>query len=345
MPREVPPGWYPDPYGTAGLLRWWDGVQWSTFTQEAPEPEPEEPQPARSESAEPEPTEPEPLELRLTDPGRAGPHAPEPEPAGPGQAEAPGPRIYGVPPRDVPADDPLLSPYDEPRRRTRWPWLAASGLLAAAVAVAAVLLRTDAVGLIGGDRAARPVATASATPQPPQPAAAGRIDDPAAGLSYARLGGRWKVMDRARLRTMRWTAGQYQIAQDDYDGKGHDALASCLSSPLPGNFPYSGSGDLADTSASLARTIEKTFYPAHSRRHDRTSEATRVDGHPAWLRTYVLSYPDAQAKGYDFRSETVTIVLVDRGQRAPGVLWVSIPDNRDELLPDVETVISSLRVQ
>lgn len=38
-------GWYPDPRGADGRLRWWDGAAWTTFTTEPPsaEPEPEAP--------------------------------------------------------------------------------------------------------------------------------------------------------------------------------------------------------------------------------------------------------------------------------------------------------------
>src|SRR6202161_3803950 len=33
---DLPPsGWYPDPYGTPDLLRWWDGVNWTRHTHPA----------------------------------------------------------------------------------------------------------------------------------------------------------------------------------------------------------------------------------------------------------------------------------------------------------------------
>ncbi len=59
------PGWYSDPSGVAGQLRWWDGTQWTGHVT---------PDPTATTAVEPEP-EPEPVPEPEPEPG------PEPEPA------------------------------------------------------------------------------------------------------------------------------------------------------------------------------------------------------------------------------------------------------------------------
>src|SRR5262249_53073343 len=44
---DIPPaGWYPDPYGVPGLLRWWDGATWTQHTHQGSALELADPGPA-----------------------------------------------------------------------------------------------------------------------------------------------------------------------------------------------------------------------------------------------------------------------------------------------------------
>lgn len=47
---DVPPGWYPDPWGM-GALRWWDGSRWSPFASPAGAPHPHLGRPSAAEMA------------------------------------------------------------------------------------------------------------------------------------------------------------------------------------------------------------------------------------------------------------------------------------------------------
>ena len=50
MTASVPAGWYPDPSGAPGALRWWDGATWTEHAQPAT-PQPGTPQPAAGQPA------------------------------------------------------------------------------------------------------------------------------------------------------------------------------------------------------------------------------------------------------------------------------------------------------
>ncbi|MQA85032.1 MAG: DUF2510 domain-containing protein [Streptosporangiales bacterium] len=239
----------------------------------------------------------------------------------------------------------------EERPRRMWPWLVAGGAgLLVLVIVGVVAL--FATGVIGGRSDTPPVA------KPPSPAPSqgggqsggqtspvlGRINDPQAGLSYAKLGGDWAALQPGGEHGMDdWTGGQYQVAQADFQGSS-DYLATCTSAPLLPSIQYNGPDSLQATTTFLAKSIEGRYYPAEHIREDAASEARQVDGHQAWMVRYQLRFPQAEQNGWEFQGESVVIMVIDRGSgKDPAMFYFSLPDNLP-LEGDIDAALSSIKV-
>ena len=68
----------------------------------------------------------------------------------------------------------------------------------------------------------------------------------------------------------------------------------------------------------------------------------QVSGHPAWMVTFLMTYPDAAGEGLAWTSEAGAVVVVDRGAgRAPAVFYASVPEPGPR---DVAALVSSLRL-
>ena len=91
----TPAGWYRDPYGTPGLLRWWDGREWTKETlyedDDRPSGDPGAPGPqgVQGETGDPGPPGPQGLQGETGDPGAPGPQGIQ---GAQGETGAPGPQ-------------------------------------------------------------------------------------------------------------------------------------------------------------------------------------------------------------------------------------------------------------
>jgi Protein of unknown function (DUF2510) len=302
-PRQ--PGWYDDPGGDVGLLRWWDGGAWTGITRtrmpyERPAVPPPQPEVAWSTSEVLDADE-RPIQSRRTwlavlaivgvigvlvltgalpglDSSTDGPTSPS---------------NRAVP---LPTDE---TPFEPPGFPT-------------------------------------PSQAPSREPRP----VSGRIVDPAAGLSYDVLPGQWRSWDMFTLEGTLTTAGYYRVLQEDTPGNGEywANVTSGLVSPATASRD-----DLVATAGRLVDRLDTSYYPRHTRR-DVEQRAITVDGRPGYLVSYLAVFDQTASSGYEAKSERVSVLLVNTGRQLPAALYISLPDTVRSSWGAVDALVASVRI-
>jgi hypothetical protein len=320
-----PPGWYADPYGIPGLLRWWDGSGWTVQTQLTPE------QPRQARETDGPATEVIPGRPVQADDTRILFHS---DAAWPPPQAAAGRRVR------------------QARSRLRLTWLLATG---AAVTVLIIAVGIALLGSQPKQAAASPGGQPPphATPGPPSPApsptpTAQLVTDTSAGLSYAMLAAPWQAGCPATLdgSVFTWTSGESAVAGAVPAASGSAApwYGSACSGPLGQQYPYSGVASLQATAGTLANAFFSSYYNGlpHTGATQQ-SDPLQVSGHPAWMVQFLVTYPNAASQGLAWQSELGAVVVVDRGTgQAPAVLYISVPSNLNTA--SVDTIIQSLQL-
>jgi hypothetical protein len=166
----------------------------------------------------------------------------------------------------------------------------------------------------------------------------GRIKDRDAGISYARFGPPWQ---ESAEHVRGFTARQFLVAEQS--GLGNQWFAEIASMPLDEHHEslFTGGDSLRQVAEAQSRDLQVGSYPPGSRREEVAGEGLEVSGRRAWLTGFRLTFSDPR---FTVTDETVVVVAVDTGKDRPGILYVSIPGTRDELRPDINTVVESLKV-
>ena len=176
----------------------------------------------------------------------------------------------------------------------------------------------------------------------------GTISDTQSGLSYAQLGGKWALERASALSANGFTQGEEAHVQEDYKddrtGKISAYYANIYSGLLNTKVTYTG--DLEAAAKGEFNNLESTNYPKDHVRQDADSKSYTVSGKKAWYFKTVLKYPNASTYGWNFTSETVIVIAVDRGGSAqrPAILYISIPDSHEHQ-GDLEQAVNSLKAQ
>jgi Protein of unknown function (DUF2510) len=284
----MPPGWYPDPDGAPGLVRWWNGISWSDVAT----------------------------------------------PAGPGVAVQ---QPVGYTPRPFQPAVPPPAPPSSSGGRTGW--IIGLGVLGLVLVVLiGFLVATSGEEDVVADP---PVTVPSSPPAGPTfPPGTVRIIDEAAGISYPFLGSGWYEWDLGEQYEITAIAGQYFTTQEVVPDGGI-FIAQCTSGPLAGQFGYSGAGSLASTVAAVAESAIGNYYPYPNEREVRRDEERTVDGHPAHLYEFQLTW---DVSGYDASGERAAMLLIDVGRAAPALLYISIPNTHAELYGVIDQVLDDVEV-
>jgi hypothetical protein len=204
-----------------------------------------------------------------------------------------------------------------------------------------LLLVAIAIGRDGsGPDVDTPVAGPTASATNTFPPGTVRIVDEAAGISYPFLGDGWLQWDRSSQYETTETSGQYIVTQPEVPG-GEEFIAQCTSGPLAPDYGYAGTGSLQSTVTAVADVVRGLHYPQPNERDVRRDEALTVDGAPAWVYEFDLTW---DVEGYDSTGERAALLLIDVGLPAPALLYLSIPNTHAELYGVIDRVLDDVDV-
>lgn len=165
----------------------------------------------------------------------------------------------------------------------------------------------------------------------------GRINDHRAGLSYARLDSPWR--DGVPFTASGFGQGQYYVTEKYPGGTWQ---ATIMSGRLATHMPeYVGTYHWFRAAVTQAASVAGKYYPTDHRTLEVASQPVRVSGHDGWLVARRLYFHEPGLKA---TNELMVVAAVDTGRDDPGVLYVSIPSTENRHLPDINELISSLRV-
>ncbi|MFF4617768.1 hypothetical protein [Nonomuraea jabiensis] len=230
-------------------------------------------------------------------------------------------------------------------------WIYALGGSVAIALVAALLWAFLAGPLAGDDPAAsnavaekpttaqKPSATRSSTtigalPKYPGKAAPviGRVPDAAAGISLPRLGGTWRLDTRTTVKaTYNYDTRQYvPITQDK--------SAQLMSGPLPQKLAsYYEKDNLEPVIKQVVLDARKRFFPTGNSVRKIAQQPIKVGDNTGRLIAYSLTSETEKA--------TIVAMALNTGGNLPAIVYMSIPaESRQQLMPDVRTVMNQLRI-
>lgn len=338
-------GWYPDPGGSQGLYRYWDGKAWSAATSSNPSvPPPAQGLVGGSAGTPAGAGQPAGSQQLGSQQLGSQPYGSQPYGAQPG-----GQQPYGQQGQSYGAygqQGSAYASYQQSKKKKSvagW-WIGAAALVLVIIVVAVVVIRgaingSGPVANPGGGQASQDVCPAQAkkTQAPPPDPNDGRVHG--GPVSYPLLGAPWaspRTDDRVPFGSDVLT--QTITVEPDYAGDGSSWVASVLVGEL-----QAGDGFYTPEQGSqiVVKCILGEFYGNNPVTSDVTvNKAAKIDGKDGWIVESKLSFdiPNLKTKG-----ELLIVAIVTTGSTA-GLFYASIPDTRPELVKPARDALAQLKV-
>jgi hypothetical protein len=170
----------------------------------------------------------------------------------------------------------------------------------------------------------------------------GRITDARSGLSYPRLAKPWApAQKKSPMNELGFSASQFAVTEKAGSQPNH--WARLMSAELAGaaKDTYNGPGTERDAAAEATQVYEARMFSFQHKKRLLASEPLNIGGHKGWL---VSDYVTYRRPGVKATADIVAVALIDTGKKAPGVLFMSVPNTNKKLWPDVNFIVRSLRV-
>ncbi|MET8862446.1 hypothetical protein ABZW11_05765 [Nonomuraea sp. NPDC004580] len=222
-----------------------------------------------------------------------------------------------------------------------------------AVALVAALLWAFLWGPLAPDDAAsagEAAATASEPKEPPPTKTAtsigplprypgkaspvtGRLPVANAGISVPRLGGEWQLDQRPAV-TIK---GTYNFMHRQYVQVAPERYAVLMAGPLQEKMAsYYEQDNLEPVIKQVVLDARKRFFPTGNKVRKVAQQAIKVGDQTGRLIAYSLTS--------DTEKATIVTMAVNTGADVPAIVFMSIPADKKQLLPDIRTVMNQIRL-
>ncbi|MCF6476346.1 hypothetical protein FAF44_49605 [Nonomuraea sp. MG754425] len=159
----------------------------------------------------------------------------------------------------------------------------------------------------------------------------GRVPDADAGISVPRLGGTWQLDERTTVKgTYGFDTRQYvQVAPERY--------AHVMSGPLSQRLAsFYQQDDLEPVIKQVVVSARRNFFPTGNKVRKIAQQPIKVGDQTGRLIAYALTS--------DTEKATIVTMAINTGAEVPAIVYISIPSESKQLLPDIRTVMNQVRL-